>query len=54
MSWIYYRLYNYIGGIIMKLVKSLIGIWASRCSFCGCSEMDCWGRCKRCGADMHK
>lgn len=37
----------------MRIIKA-VKMWLSRCTVCGCSEMDCWGRCKRCGSDMHE
>lgn len=40
---------------VSLMKKRRIGIsWLSRCSVCGCGDMDCWGRCRRCGSDMHK
>lgn len=38
----------------MKNIMKKISIWLSRCTICGCSDMDCWGRCTRCGSDMHE
>lgn len=31
---------------------AIIRLWLNRCTVCGCSDMDCWGRCRRCGSDM--
>lgn len=32
----------------------IIRMWLSRCNVCGCSHMDCWGRCTKCGSDMRE
>lgn len=32
-------------------MKKLL-MWLNRCRVCGCSNMDCWGRCTKCGSDM--
>lgn len=37
-----------------KLVKFFNSIWAKQCYVCGCEDRDCWGRCEKCGSDMHK
>lgn len=35
------------------MFKKLIS-YLSRCPICGSSDMNCWGRCNRCGSDMRE
>lgn len=38
----------------MKLLLEKFRNYLSRCPICGCSNMDCWGRCTNCGSDMRE